>query len=570
MSFRFQRRLKLFPGVRLNFSRGGISTTIGVRGASVTLGGKGTYVNLGIPGSGFSYRERIAPRANGRPSAPRRPLDASPSEQSSPSLRPEPVPAPEQSPNVSVAGAIRIAPVSTLTSVGLDELKKLINEATLQRVELTGAIAVDTRALREAERRLQHARWFIVRLFTTRSLPRLSERVVTAEATLDGTRRKLAGCSIEIEFAFDQPTLGAFAALVREFEGLTGCQKIWDITASVATDRFVERTTADHRIIRKPVRLNFSQSEVIDTNYKALYFTNANGNDIYVYPGFVMMLSPGGDFALIDVRELQVGFAQSNFIEEDSVPADSEIVGQTWKKANKDGSRDRRFAGNYQIPIARYAELEFRSSTGLYEVYQFSNYPRAISFFHALTDYQKAVAALAERSREHSLMPLIAPSDDESEDADAETAFPSAHSIDGHPSPPRYLIFDFAALVVCMAVLGSGTVYFVRSPINLQFPLRSFTQPETQAIPIPVGATQPQTEPSRQTPLDEPTAKGIVYIRHVDANVRAEPSSASPVVTHEHVGKRLNVFQRQGTWVQIGEQSPIGWVHQSLLGAAPP
>jgi hypothetical protein len=48
MGFRFQRRLKLFPGVRLNFSRGGISTTIGVRGASFTLGHRGAYVNLGI------------------------------------------------------------------------------------------------------------------------------------------------------------------------------------------------------------------------------------------------------------------------------------------------------------------------------------------------------------------------------------------------------------------------------------------------------------------------------------------------------------------------------------------
>lgn len=70
MGFRFQRRLKLFPGVRLNFSRGGISTTVGVRGASFTLGRQGTYVNLGIPGSGLSFRQRIVP-VPGRTSDPR-------------------------------------------------------------------------------------------------------------------------------------------------------------------------------------------------------------------------------------------------------------------------------------------------------------------------------------------------------------------------------------------------------------------------------------------------------------------------------------------------------------------
>jgi Protein of unknown function (DUF4236) len=75
LGFRFQRRFKLFPGVRLNFSRGGISTTIGVRGASFTLGGRGAYVNLGIPGTGLSYREKITrltdkPPQSATPSSP--------------------------------------------------------------------------------------------------------------------------------------------------------------------------------------------------------------------------------------------------------------------------------------------------------------------------------------------------------------------------------------------------------------------------------------------------------------------------------------------------------------------
>ncbi len=44
MGLRFRRSLRLFPGVRLNFSRSGISTTVGVRGASITLGPKGNYL----------------------------------------------------------------------------------------------------------------------------------------------------------------------------------------------------------------------------------------------------------------------------------------------------------------------------------------------------------------------------------------------------------------------------------------------------------------------------------------------------------------------------------------------
>jgi hypothetical protein len=60
MGFRFQKRIKILPGIRLNLSKSGVSWTLGPRGASLGIGKRGTYGNLGIPGTGLSYRERIA------------------------------------------------------------------------------------------------------------------------------------------------------------------------------------------------------------------------------------------------------------------------------------------------------------------------------------------------------------------------------------------------------------------------------------------------------------------------------------------------------------------------------
>ncbi|MEJ0032772.1 MAG: DUF4236 domain-containing protein [Bacteroidota bacterium] len=53
MAWSYRRRVKIIPGVYLNFSRKGISTSVGVRGASLTFGYNGTYLNAGIPGTGF-------------------------------------------------------------------------------------------------------------------------------------------------------------------------------------------------------------------------------------------------------------------------------------------------------------------------------------------------------------------------------------------------------------------------------------------------------------------------------------------------------------------------------------
>jgi len=55
MGFRFRRSLSILPGIRLNFGKRGISTSIGVRGAHITYGPTGTRTTVGLPGTGLSY-----------------------------------------------------------------------------------------------------------------------------------------------------------------------------------------------------------------------------------------------------------------------------------------------------------------------------------------------------------------------------------------------------------------------------------------------------------------------------------------------------------------------------------
>jgi hypothetical protein len=52
---RFWRRKRILPGVTLNFSKRGVSTSVGVRGAHVTVGRRGIRRTVGIPGTGVYY-----------------------------------------------------------------------------------------------------------------------------------------------------------------------------------------------------------------------------------------------------------------------------------------------------------------------------------------------------------------------------------------------------------------------------------------------------------------------------------------------------------------------------------
>lgn len=69
MGIRFAKSIKINNFLKLNFSKSGLSATVGKKGASVNIGGRGTYLNLspsavGINGTGVSYRQRIAGKKN--------------------------------------------------------------------------------------------------------------------------------------------------------------------------------------------------------------------------------------------------------------------------------------------------------------------------------------------------------------------------------------------------------------------------------------------------------------------------------------------------------------------------
>ena len=66
MGFRFVRRMKIAPGVSLNFSKSGVSPSFGRRGGRVTVGPGGVRKTVGIPGTGLFYTERDGGKARGR------------------------------------------------------------------------------------------------------------------------------------------------------------------------------------------------------------------------------------------------------------------------------------------------------------------------------------------------------------------------------------------------------------------------------------------------------------------------------------------------------------------------
>ncbi|TFW10569.1 DUF4236 domain-containing protein [Oxalobacteraceae bacterium OM1] len=71
MGFRFRKSVKVLPGVRLNFSKSGMSTSIGGKGLTVNVKkGRKTRTTISLPGTGLSHTsysgtDSTTPGANG-------------------------------------------------------------------------------------------------------------------------------------------------------------------------------------------------------------------------------------------------------------------------------------------------------------------------------------------------------------------------------------------------------------------------------------------------------------------------------------------------------------------------
>jgi len=65
MGFRFNRRIRVAPGITLNLGKSGVSTSIGTTGAKLTIGSNAVRRTVGLPGTGLFHTELLKPHTDG-------------------------------------------------------------------------------------------------------------------------------------------------------------------------------------------------------------------------------------------------------------------------------------------------------------------------------------------------------------------------------------------------------------------------------------------------------------------------------------------------------------------------
>jgi len=369
---RFRRRVRLFPGVTLNFSKTGISTTVGIPGASVNFNKQGTFLNTGIPGTGIYDRKRI----DGK----RQPNSLNHNFQN--------FEIPQQEKIVVQRTHLKSTEnVEETTTEGLQELRDTLLSCYEEKNELKREISKAKSSLQISIILLIFSYLIIIGFFIKWFKQNRDEK----KECLKDLEKQLAGSYVNIDINTDEQIEKTFLELLDSYKTLLTCQKIWDITTISKIDKAATRSAASESFTRKQVKFGFGNLDIIKSKFDALHFENANGGDLYIYPAFIAIVDGNKKFGLIDIREVDFDFISQKFLEEEGVPSDSKVIGNTWAKVNKNGSPDRRFKDNYQIPICLYGNIEIKSSSGLNEAYFFSDHGKAELFSKTFRVYQKTI-----------------------------------------------------------------------------------------------------------------------------------------------------------------------------------
>jgi len=356
---KFRKRFTPIPGFRINLSRSGASATLGVPGLSVNIGRKGAYLNTGIPGTGIYDRKKIGGKSSGSSS---RTTGVSATGTSVPT-------------RTGAIESIGSADAEQLHHSSFDELRESIREVYHRRQELFAAIA----ACRKSLKKRKEGRGFLRIILIGFLMPFLTRRIREKQTELNELQAELEGTVLEVECGFTDEVVEVYKQLTEVFNLLAASRMISDITGH-GLNPSGHRKQPETILKKSPVSFNVKQIPMLRTHAPAMHLENANGHDIYLYPGFVILTDNWRELVIAKPGDLHFTCTEHFTNSYGNVPADAEVVGHEWAYANKDGSPDRRHKANFQVPRVRLAQLEITSADGLKEVYLISNYAVAELF----------------------------------------------------------------------------------------------------------------------------------------------------------------------------------------------
>lgn len=369
MPFYLRKSVRVGP-LRFNLSKSGIGVSSGIPGLRIGTGPRGTYVHMGR--GGLYYRQTLSSPTRGRtanPTAPQYELAADHT----------------HGPMTEIGSGCVTEMVDTNSAALLAEIQQKRKRFTLWPISGIASLLI------------------VIALIATNSslliiIPTAILGLILTFAIHQYDQLKK---SVVLMYDLDGSSLQTFENLYSAIAELSQCGAVWHLTAKGDVYDPKYHAGAGALVNRKRINPSFKNPPYVKTNLSIPHLSFGN-RSLYLLPGRMLFYALNGVGA-VDYSTLEINFGSTRFIEEGPVPRDAAIVDQTWRYVNKNGSPDRRFNDNRQIPICEYEELNITSASGIQEVLQISR----VGVSQRLSDVVNETAAEIHRAR-NTIQPIQA------------------------------------------------------------------------------------------------------------------------------------------------------------------
>lgn len=203
---------------------------------------------------------------------------------------------------------------------------------------------------------------------------------------------------ITVEYEFDDYGMRRIQMMDQAMSLLINNSGTWQVNTIQANSSTKTNAGASRSVEKKPVKFLKKTPFFLKTD-ATCYYIKLLKDDVYILPDRLIVKGKKG-WGVVEYSEMHIDVGNVIFIENGVTPKDAEIVGYTWQYVNKNGSPDKRYSNNRQLPKCNYGTLAFKSETGLNVIIYISNVNNArqfLSIVKKMIDEAEQVRTIAEQ-----------------------------------------------------------------------------------------------------------------------------------------------------------------------------
>lgn len=317
MGLRMRKSINLGGGFRINISKSGIGYSWGTKGMRVTKTARGTTrTTYSIPGTGISYVDEQSGKKRSK------------------------------------------------SRNNYQNQQQVItnNEFSTENVNVKDYQPAEYEEILAEMKKAQKLNFISTLLILTFVLAAFPVFIVTGIAGIVMKIIVHKKMQIPMEYSFDEESKASFDEMSAIWMSLNKNKKFWQTISESSLNR--KTSGGASRGVKRISAKAISKLPFFVTSNVQPFGLKLRKQKVYFLPDKMLVVS-SLNVGAINYSDIKMDLGESRFVETDPVPKDANILGYTWLKVNKNGTRDKRYKNNRQVPVCQYGRVDIQSSSGL-------------------------------------------------------------------------------------------------------------------------------------------------------------------------------------------------------------